>query len=94
MNGRARIAWNLRRARTSVRLTQEVLAFEAKVDPSTVNEIENAKFNASVDLLERLANACKIDLADLFAIPPADELPPPKLSAGRKPAAKTSRSKG
>lgn len=84
MDGRSRIAWNLRRIRSAKHLTQEVLAFEASIDRSTVSEIENGKFNPSIDLLEKLSAVLGVDVLDLLAIPTDKEGRPRPMRSGRK----------
>jgi transcriptional regulator with XRE-family HTH domain len=84
MKLRDRVAWNLRAARTARKITQENLAVDAEVDRSTVSGLERGDFNASLDLIERLATALEIDAAELFAVPPADAPPPKALKPGRK----------
>ncbi|MBZ9850300.1 helix-turn-helix domain-containing protein [Mesorhizobium sp. CA14] len=85
MDGRSRIAWNLRRVRAAKGISQESLALEAEVDRGTISEIESLKFNPSIDLLDRLAAALAVDVAELLLLPsPGSERPKP-LSAGRKP---------
>ena len=85
MSGRARVAWNLRRLRTSRRMSQEELAFQADVDRTSISGIENESFNPSVDLLDRMANALGVDVAEFLAVIRAgDELPAP-LKRGRHP---------
>ena len=85
MDGRARVAWNLRRLRTQQKTTQENLAVDANVDRTYVSGIERQEFNATVDLLERLATALAVDLAEFFIIPEVNaELPAP-LKRGRRP---------
>jgi transcriptional regulator with XRE-family HTH domain len=86
MDGRARIAWNLRRIRTEKGVTQEALAVDANVDRSYISGIEGRAFNPAIDLLDRLANALAVDVADFLVIPPPEETPPRPLRSGRKPA--------
>lgn len=83
MDGRQRVGWNLRRVRTRASITQEMLAYDAGVDRSTVSGIENASFNPTVDLLEKLAKTLDIDIAEFFVATDGKE-PPKPLSAGRK----------
>ena len=85
MDTRARIAWNLRRIRTSKKITQENLAVDSNVDRTAISGIERSEYNPSVDLLDRLAAALSIDVAELFAVPPSSETPPEPIKAGRKP---------
>lgn len=84
MRLRERVAWNLRAARTARKITQENLAVDAEVDRTTISGLERGDFNASLDLMERLASALEMDAADLFAVPPADTPPPKALKPGRK----------
>lgn len=84
MDHRERIGWNLRKIRTSKRVTQENLAVDADVDRTTISGIERGDFNASVDLLARLAAALATDISAFFEIPES-KLPPEPMKAGRKP---------
>ena len=84
MDTRARIAWNLRQLRSSLGVTQENLAVDAGVDRTVISDLERSKHNASIDLLDRLATALKVDVAIFFTSPdPADPRPEP-LKPGRK----------
>ncbi|MFD1253474.1 helix-turn-helix domain-containing protein [Devosia equisanguinis] len=85
MDGRARIAWNLRRLRALSGITQEGLAGEADVDRTYISGIENRSFNATVDILDRLASALKVDVQELLTVPPANADQPPNQRPGRKP---------
>ncbi len=85
MDTRARIAWNLRRIRTSKKITQENLAVDANVDRTAISGIERSEYNPSVDLLDRLVAALGVDISSLFAIPSDSAQPPDPLKAGRKP---------
>jgi len=85
MDTRARIAWNLRRIRTSEKITQENLAVDANVDRTAISGIERGEYNASIDLLDRLVAALGIDISELLIEPPETALPPRPLKAGRKP---------
>ncbi|TBF80828.1 helix-turn-helix transcriptional regulator [Rhizobium leguminosarum] len=85
MDTRERLAWNLRKVRADKKVTQENLAVDASVDRTTISGIERGDFNASIDLLDRIAAALAIDIAALFAIPNEGEAPPSTLPAGRKP---------
>ena len=55
MKGRALVAWNLRRIRVRRGLSQERLAFDARVDRSYVGGLERREENPTVDVLDRLA---------------------------------------
>lgn len=56
----------MRRARQRAGLTQEQLAFEAKIDLTYVGGIERGKRNPSVLVLVRIADALNIEPAGLL----------------------------
>lgn len=85
MNGRGRIADNLRRIRAGKGLSQESLAVDAEVDRSYISGIENAGFNATIDILDRLAAALGVDVSEFLKEPKAGTPPPKPLRPGRKP---------
>ena len=66
MNLRDRVALNIQDLRRARDLSQEELALRAQVSRSHMGKVENAKFAASLDLLERIATALKVDPAELF----------------------------
>jgi transcriptional regulator with XRE-family HTH domain len=66
---RAIVGVNVRRFRQRARLTQEQLAFEAKIDLTYVGGIERGKRNPSVMVLARAANALGVDPAELLSRP-------------------------
>lgn len=84
MDGRTRVAWNLRRIRVERGLSQEVLAVDADVDRTYVSGIERGSFNPTVDVLDRLATALNIDVVELLTQPDADEQAPKPMRSGRR----------
>ena len=86
MNGRALVAWNLRRIRVKRGLSQERLAYDAGVDRSYVGCLERREENPTVDVLERLAKTLGIGIAELFKEPRKGSLPPKPLPSGRRPS--------
>lgn len=66
MKLRERVGLNVRNLRSSRRLSQEQLALAAGVDRSYISEIELAKNSASIDVLERIADALEVDAKELF----------------------------
>jgi len=61
-----RVGLNIRNERNFRGLSQEQLALAADLDRSYISEIELAKFSASLDVLERIANALDIDPQELL----------------------------
>jgi transcriptional regulator with XRE-family HTH domain len=84
MNGRALVAWNLRRLRTERGLSQERLAADTGVDRAYVSELERGLGNASVDLLDRLAAVLLVTLSEFFVEPAEGQVRSKSLPAGRK----------
>ena len=66
MKLRDRVGLNVRNLRNSKGLSQEQLALAAEVDRSYISEIELAKNSASIDVLERIADALHVDPKELF----------------------------
>ncbi|MEM5469542.1 MAG: helix-turn-helix transcriptional regulator [Sulfitobacter sp.] len=67
MNLRDRVALNIQDLRRARDLSQEELALRAEVSRGHMGKVENAKFAASLDLLERIAKALNVDPEKLFA---------------------------
>ncbi|WP_425907485.1 helix-turn-helix domain-containing protein [Nitrobacter sp. TKz-YC02] len=84
MNGRALVAWNLRRVRVLQGISQEKLAADASVDRAYVGGLERQEENPTVDLLDRIAEALSVSITDFFIRPKAGEKPPATLRKGRK----------
>ena len=84
MKATALVAWNIRKLRVKHAISQEALAVDAGVDRSYVGRIERGVENPTVETLERLAVALDIPVAELLAIPKANEKPPATLRKGRK----------
>lgn len=84
MDARGLLAWNLRRWRVKRELSQEQLAVDAGVNRTYVSGVERGVENPTIEVLERLAKALLVDLADLLAKPAPKERPPKPLVAGRK----------
>ena len=85
MGGRSLLAWNVRALRTARGLSQERLATDAGIGRHWLSDLEREQGNTSVDLLDRLAAALDVQIADLFAVPDGDAAPPQPLPSGRKP---------
>ena len=84
MNGRALVAWNLRRLRVDQQISQDKLAADAGVDRAYLGGLERQTENPTVDLLDKIAEALAIPMEELFRTPAPDEAPPQALKGGRK----------
>ena len=62
-------ATNLRRLRHAKGLSQDDLAYEAKVSRSYLSQIEKGAFFASLKIVGRLAEALKVEPAELLKLP-------------------------
>lgn len=86
MNGRALVAWNLRRIRVSQGISQEKLAADAGVDRAYLGGLERQTENPTIDLLDRVAVALSVSTTELFVQPAPGEAPPKPLRSGRRKA--------
>lgn len=84
MNGRALLAWNLRRVRVAAGVSQERLAADAGVDRAYLGGLERQAENPTVDLLDRVAAALSVPLGELFVQPAEGAEPPRPLRGGRR----------
>lgn len=66
MKLREKVGLNIRNLRNSRGLSQEQLALAADLDRSYISEIELAKNSASIDVLERIADALDVAPKELF----------------------------
>ncbi|MEH6739459.1 MAG: helix-turn-helix transcriptional regulator [Sulfitobacter sp.] len=66
MKLRDRVALNIQDLRRARDLSQEELALRSDVSRGHMGKVENAKFAASLDLLERIAKALDVDPSALF----------------------------
>jgi transcriptional regulator with XRE-family HTH domain len=69
MDLREVFAWNLRRLRAERELSQDDLAYEAKVSRSYLSQLEKGAFYASLKILGRVADALKVEPAELLRSP-------------------------
>lgn len=84
MNGRELAAWNIRRWRVRRDLSQESLGVDAGVDRTYVGRLERGLENPTVKLLDRLAAALSVPIAEFFKVPPRGARPPKPLRGGRR----------
>lgn len=87
MEGRALVAWNLRRLRTAQGLSQEKLAADAGVSRVYLNEVERELGNVTIDVMGKLANALGCSIAELVREPLDGEERAAGLRGGRRPRA-------
>ena len=57
---------NLRTARQVAGLSQEKLAEEAGLDRSYISSLENERYSASLDAIEKIANVLKVEPQSLL----------------------------
>lgn len=88
MDGRALLAWNLRRIRAERGISQEKLAHETEIDRAYLSELERQDGNATVDLLQKLAVALDVPIWQFFRQPEPGAKRPAILPAGRPPVRK------
>lgn len=67
MEARKRVAVNIQRLRWEQEFSQEELGARADVHQTYLSQVEGARSNSSIDALERIANAPKVDIAELFS---------------------------
>ena len=73
MDVRQRLAINVRRLRKATGLSQEDFANEHGIDRTYVSAVERGRRNPTILVVERLAIALEIDVAELLKLPaPAD----------------------
>ncbi len=61
-----KVAANLREARNNKGVSQEKLAFEAKLNRAYIGYIERGERKPSVETLDKIAKALKVPLLELF----------------------------
>lgn len=69
-NYRTIIGSNLKKLRKEQDLTQEDLADKAKLNPAYYGRIERGEMNITLDSLEKLCDALKVELPSLFMVEP------------------------
>ncbi|SJM30279.1 helix-turn-helix domain-containing protein [Mesorhizobium delmotii] len=64
-------ALNLKALRQAKGMSQEELAHLADIDRTYISSLERSIYNASIDVVDRLANALEVEAADLLKKPAA-----------------------
>ena len=66
MRLRKALAGNLKRLRLAAKLSQEELAHLADMDRTYVSSLERGNYSATVDMLERIADALGVEPTELL----------------------------
>jgi transcriptional regulator with XRE-family HTH domain len=74
----------LRRLRVAQGLSQESLAVDAGVDRTYIGKLERERENPTVGLLDRIAAALSVDVAEFFVPLRSGESRPRPLKGGRR----------
>ena len=69
MDLREVFATNLRRLRHAKGLSQDALAYEARVSRSYLSQLEKGAFYASLNVVGRLAQTLNVEPAELLKLP-------------------------
>ena len=77
------LAWNLRRLRVAHGVSQKRLAAHAEIARGYLARIERGLENPTIEMLDRLAIALSIPVAEFFVAPDAAGVPPQPLRGGR-----------
>jgi transcriptional regulator with XRE-family HTH domain len=88
MDAIAAVARNLRRLRVRKQISQEALAVDASIDRTYVSRLERGMENPTVAVLERLASALGVEIAEFFVAPRPEDGPIAPLPSGRRPKTK------
>ena len=66
-------AQNLKALRKAKGLSQEELAHKAEIDRTYISALERNVYNASIDVVDRLAVVLGVEASDLLKRPPSDK---------------------
>lgn len=61
---------NLKTLRQAKGMSQEELAHRAGIDRTYISSLERSVYSASIDVVDRLASALDVEVADLLKRPP------------------------
>lgn len=84
MEARTLVAWNIRRLRVLRNVSQDAFAIDAGIDRTYVSRLERELENPTIAVLERIAKALEVEIAELLRKPAKGEMAPPTLRSGRK----------
>src|SRR5262245_19881808 len=77
------LAWNLRRLRVADGLSQKRLAVHAGIARGYLARIERGLENPTLEMMDCLASALSVPMAEFFVAPGKAEVPPRPLRGGR-----------
>ncbi len=83
MRAPAILAWNLRRLRVALGVSQKRLAAHAEIARGYLARMERGLENPTLQMLDRLAAALSIPMAEFFVAPGKADMPPAPLRGGR-----------
>jgi transcriptional regulator with XRE-family HTH domain len=86
MDGRVRLAWNVRRLRVERGWSQEKLGLDASIAAPYLSRIEQGSVNPTINVLDRLAAAFEVAVDELLRAPDPGSAPLQPLRAGRRSA--------
>ncbi|MGY5810126.1 helix-turn-helix domain-containing protein [Rhizobium sp. LEGMi198b] len=69
-------ARNLKVARQAKGLSQEELAFRAGIDRTYISSLERSVYNASIDVVDRLATVLGVEASELLKRRPETKIKP------------------
>ena len=69
------LALNLRNLRQAKGLSQEELAHRADIDRTYISALERSVYNASIDVVDRLAGVLGVEAAELLRRPQMESKP-------------------
>ncbi|MDL2403161.1 helix-turn-helix domain-containing protein [Rhizobium mayense] len=69
-------ARNLKAARQAKGLSQEELAFRAGIDRTYISSLERSVYNASIDVVDRLATVLDVEASELLKRRPDTKIKP------------------
>ncbi|TPW27711.1 helix-turn-helix domain-containing protein [Pararhizobium mangrovi] len=69
MEIREALAFNLKKLRQEKGLSQEELAHRAGIDRTYISSLERCVYNASIDVVDRLATELGVEASDLIVRP-------------------------
>jgi len=78
------LALNLKTLRQAKGMSQEELAHRADIDRTYISSLERSIYNASIDVVDRLASALDVEAVDLLKRPPESQ---PRGTCGKKASA-------